>query len=114
MAINWIRMTETRGQADGGRSSATARRPVATPSSRWEMNLGDEEMTSPNRQVDNAPPEDRVPREERGGGTRQIPREGSLGFSGYEIGRHGVDRTRAARAADVATWEEVMDLPAEK
>ena len=67
MTINWIRMAETRGQADGGRSSATARRPVATPSSRWEMNLGDEEMMSPNRQAGNAPPEDRVPREEHVG-----------------------------------------------
>ena len=54
-------MYDTQGHAYGKGVSPAARRPVSRHPSGWEMNLGEEESIMPNRQADNAPPDDPDP-----------------------------------------------------
>ena len=61
-------MADTQGQANGGRPSATGKRPIARHPSSWETNL-EEEMPIPGKQPGSTPPEDDAPQDGTWGNT---------------------------------------------
>ena len=108
-------MSEAQGHAERKRLSSTASGPATRRPGSWEMNLGDEETISPNRQAENAPPDDPNPPAERARKNVKCLANVLADLVGIKLHTQvSMDALMqlafAACTADVVTWEEMLDL----